>query len=70
MKFVALFLIRLYQLCKGPFLVGGTCRFAPSCSEYAYQAFSKYGFFKGFKLMIVRLSKCHPWHPGGCDEVP
>ncbi len=69
MKYLALALIRLYQLCVAP-LLGCTCRFAPSCSEYAAEAFRQHGFCKGCWLMMKRLSKCGPWHPGGVDEVP
>jgi len=69
MKYLALFFIRIYQLCIAPF-TSGACRFAPSCSEYSYEAFQKHGFMKGAKLTVLRLCKCHPWHPGGYDEVP
>jgi uncharacterized protein len=68
MKTIAIKMIRLYQLCVSP-LLGLTCRFAPSCSEYAAEAFQKQGFFKGFWLTVKRLGKCHPWHPGGYDPV-
>jgi hypothetical protein len=69
MKFVFLFLIRVYQLCISPFL-GQCCRFYPTCSEYAMQAFEKHGTLKGFWLTLKRLSKCGFWHPGGFDYVP
>jgi uncharacterized protein len=69
MKKIAIALIRLYQLCISP-IIGNTCRFAPTCSVYASEAFDKHGFFKGLRLTFVRLLKCHPWHPGGVDNVP
>lgn len=62
-------LIRLYQLTFAS-LVGNCCRFQPTCSEYARQAYQKYGFFKGTWLTIKRLLRCHPWAKGGYDPVP
>ncbi|MEZ6047041.1 MAG: membrane protein insertion efficiency factor YidD [Planctomycetaceae bacterium] len=59
-------LIRLYQLCISP-LIGPSCRFQPTCSEYAIQALKKYGVFKGSYKSIKRILSCHPWHPGGYD---
>jgi len=61
-------LIRLYQLCLRPF-VGSVCRFHPSCSNYAIKAIEKHGRIKGSWLTLKRLSKCHPFHPGGDDPV-
>jgi putative membrane protein insertion efficiency factor len=46
------------------------CRYHPTCSEYGYQAFGKYGAFKGFGLTIKRIFRCNPWNPGGHDPVP
>lgn len=62
-------LIRLYQWTISP-LLGSPCRFYPSCSVYAVEAISKYGVAKGSILTVKRLSKCHPFHPGGYDPVP
>ncbi len=62
-------IIRGYQLLISPILPAA-CRFYPSCSEYARQAFLKHGPFKGLKLTCKRLVKCHPYHPGGVDHVP
>lgn len=64
-----LVLIRLYQYTLSPVL-GPACRFYPSCSEYAYQAVSKYGMLKGAALAAKRILKCHPFNPGGIDPVP
>jgi putative membrane protein insertion efficiency factor len=47
-----------------------TCRFCPTCSEYAVQALTKYGAIKGTYLAIRRLLKCHPFHKGGYDPLP
>ncbi len=69
MKVIAIGLIKLYRLCISP-LIGQACRFSPTCSEYALEAFKKHGFLKGFFLMLKRLGKCHPWHSGGIDDVP
>jgi len=68
-KFIFLMMIRMYQVLLSPFL-GPACRFFPSCSEYAYEAITKYGVIKGFYLAGKRLSRCHPFHPGGIDPVP
>jgi len=69
MKYIALFLIKIYQLLISP-IFGHTCRFYPSCSNYTYQAIRKFGFIKGIFLGSKRLLKCHPLHPGGIDPVP
>ncbi|MBU0715271.1 MAG: membrane protein insertion efficiency factor YidD [Verrucomicrobia bacterium] len=62
-------LIRIYQLTISP-LLGDCCRFYPSCSNYCREAIHKHGCFKGLTLGIMRLGKCHPFHPGGVDHVP
>jgi len=69
MKYIALILIKLYQLLISP-LIGNHCRFYPSCSVYTYQAIRKFGFIKGTFLGSKRLLKCHPFHSGGVDPVP
>jgi ribonuclease P protein component/putative membrane protein insertion efficiency factor len=51
-------------------LLGAHCRFEPTCSQYSYEAFEKYGFFKGFYLTVKRLIRCHPYSTGGYDPVP
>ncbi|MBI1730151.1 membrane protein insertion efficiency factor YidD [Candidatus Acetothermia bacterium] len=61
--------IRGYQRFISP-LSSPSCRFVPSCSEYAHQAIAKYGALRGCWLALKRLLKCHPWHPGGIDRVP
>lgn len=62
-------LIRIYQWCISPFL-GPHCRFEPSCSHYAVEAFKQFGLARGTLLTLNRIRKCHPWHEGGCDPVP
>ena len=49
--------------------VPAACRFYPTCSVYASQAVQKHGVLKGMFLSLRRLSRCHPWHPGGYDPV-
>lgn len=61
-------LIRLYQKLISP-LFPARCRFYPTCSSYAVQAIERYGVLRGGWLTARRLSKCHPWHPGGYDPV-
>ncbi len=69
LKTLALWLLRGYQVMISP-LLGQTCRFSPSCSNYSMQAIERFGFFKGVFLTAARLLRCHPFHPGGYDPVP
>lgn len=59
-------LVRGYQLIIGPHLPN-TCRFQPTCSNYALQAFEQYGALKGLVLTVYRLLRCHPWGGHGYD---
>lgn len=61
--------IRFYQICISP-LLGPSCRFTPTCSEYARQAILKHGPFKGLYLAVRRLLRCHPWGGSDYDPVP
>lgn len=69
MRTTVVFIIRLYQTLISPFMVP-SCRFTPTCSQYAIEAVNRFGVFKGSRLAIRRLSSCHPWHEGGYDPVP
>jgi uncharacterized protein len=64
-----IWLIRGYQYGISPFL-GRSCRFHPSCSEYAVESLQRHGVLKGLWLAVRRIGRCHPWHPGGYDPVP
>ncbi|MGL4820388.1 MAG: membrane protein insertion efficiency factor YidD [Bacilli bacterium] len=63
-------LIRLYQIYLSPWKATPTCRFYPTCSQYGLEAIEMHGALKGSYLMIKRILKCHPLHPGGVDLVP
>lgn len=62
-------LVRGYQVALSPLLVG-TCKFVPSCSDYFIQAVREWGAIRGGWLGIRRLTRCHPFSPGGIDPVP
>ncbi|MBO7313096.1 MAG: membrane protein insertion efficiency factor YidD [Alistipes sp.] len=62
-------LVRFYQLCISP-LKPPSCRFTPTCSQYAIEALCKHGPIKGLYLTVRRLLRCHPWGGSGYDPVP
>lgn len=62
-------LVRFYQLCISP-LKPPSCRFTPTCSQYAIEALRKHGPIRGLYLTIRRLLRCHPWGGSGYDPVP
>ena len=66
---IFLLLIRLYQYLLSP-LLGASCRYTPTCTQYGVEAIRKHGPFKGGWLTLKRLSKCHPWGGHGHDPVP
>lgn len=68
-SFLLLVLIRGYQLLVSPFFPP-SCRYFPSCSEYARQAVTRHGPFTGAWLAVKRLARCHPWGGLGYDPVP
>ncbi len=61
--------VAFYRVVLSP-LMGGACRFKPSCSEYAAQALRRHGGAKGFRLAAARILRCRPGRPGGEDPVP
>ncbi|ADU65563.1 membrane protein insertion efficiency factor YidD [Desulfurispirillum indicum] len=69
MKHVMILIIRFYRYIISPMLPP-SCRFTPTCSSYALEAFTRHGFFKGFYLTLWRLLRCHPFCKGGYDPVP
>jgi hypothetical protein len=69
MNKIIILLISFYQKYISP-LKPATCRFYPTCSEYAAQALKEYGLLKGLKLSIGRILRCHPFNPGGYDPLP
>ncbi|MFE4708475.1 membrane protein insertion efficiency factor YidD [Peribacillus simplex] len=62
-------IIRFYQVAISP-LKPPTCRFYPTCSHYGLEAINRFGPIKGSWLALIRILKCHPFHPGGIDLVP
>ncbi len=68
MRVIAILILRIYKYTVTP-LLAPSCRFTPTCSEYAIEAISKYGFLKGFARSLKRIIRCHPFCPGGYDPV-
>lgn len=62
--------VRFYRRSLSPLKGGGTCRFSPTCSQYAQEAITAHGALRGGYLSARRLLKCHPLHQGGFDPVP
>ncbi len=69
MKTLLIWLIRGYRLVISP-LFPPSCRFQPTCSQYAIQAVERFGALKGSWLALKRILRCHPFNPGGYDPVP
>ena len=69
MRWFIIQVIRGYRFLLSPWL-GSHCRFYPSCSCYAMTAVERHGALRGSGLALRRLLRCHPWSPGGIDEVP
>lgn len=70
MKRILIALVRFYRKNISPYKGGTTCRFVPTCSQYALEALEKYGAVKGSLLAIRRILRCHPMSKGGYDPVP
>lgn len=66
---LAMLAVRLYQVLAPAFL-RGHCRYAPSCSAYAHEAFERHGCVRGLALAARRIARCHPFVAGGYDPVP
>lgn len=69
LQFLLLGMVRFYRLVISP-LLPPSCRYQPTCSEYAIEAITRYGPFKGLWLTLKRLGRCHPWGGHGYDPVP
>ena len=61
--------VRAYQWCLRP-LLPRSCRFYPSCYDYAHEALTRHGVWRGGRMSAWRVCRCGPWHPGGYDPVP
>ena len=66
---IAVALIRSYQIVLRPHLAG-SCKFCPTCSQYAIEALLTHGLLRGLVLAVRRVARCHPFSPGGVDPVP
>lgn len=69
MKYIGIFLVRFYQKFISP-LKPPCCRFRPTCSAYAIEAFQEWGFIIGLALTVWRILRCNPFSKGGYDPVP
>ncbi|MCI8642700.1 MAG: membrane protein insertion efficiency factor YidD [Lachnospiraceae bacterium] len=70
MKQVLIFFVRIYRKYISPLKGRPTCRYFPTCSQYAIEALEKYGAVKGSYLALRRILRCHPFHKGGYDPLP
>lgn len=61
--------VKVYQWCVSPFLPS-SCRFWPTCSDYAIEAVNQHGSWRGLIMALKRIGRCHPWSAGGIDLVP
>ena len=70
MKRLLICLVKFYQKNLTGLNSAPSCRFIPTCSQYALEALEKYGALKGSYLAVRRILKCHPFHKGGYDPLP
>ncbi|MCR5836554.1 MAG: membrane protein insertion efficiency factor YidD [Lachnospiraceae bacterium] len=68
--FILIKMVRFYQVFISPLKRGKTCRYIPTCSQYAIEALQKYGPIKGTFLAVKRILRCNPFSKGGFDPVP
>ncbi|MDR2848067.1 MAG: membrane protein insertion efficiency factor YidD [Bacteroidales bacterium] len=68
-KYLLVMLVKFYQYCISP-LTPASCRYTPTCSQYAIEALQKYGALKGGWLALKRILRCHPWGGHGYDPLP
>ena len=66
---IATGLVQVYRVVVSPFFPP-SCRYTPTCSEYALEALRRHGVLRGGWMTVRRIGRCHPWHPGGHDPVP
>ena len=66
--YIIIVAIKVYRYLVSP-LLGNSCRYLPTCSEYSIEALKTFGFFKGLFLSIKRILSCHPWKDGGYDPI-
>lgn len=69
MKIILIGIIKIYRKFISPLFLP-SCRFQPTCSQYAIESIDRFGPFQGSIMTIQRISRCHPFHPGGYDPVP
>jgi len=69
MRHIPIILIKLYRYLISPYMAP-SCRYTPTCSEYAIEAIDRFGIVRGSLLALRRIGRCHPWHEGGHDPVP
>ena len=69
MRNILILLIKFYRHAISPY-IAPSCRYTPTCSEYAIEAIDRFGPLRGGWLVLRRIGRCHPWHEGGFDPVP
>tara|TARA_A100001015_G_C14934174_1_gene689711 strand:+ start:51 stop:290 length:240 start_codon:yes stop_codon:yes gene_type:complete len=66
--YILIKLIKIYKYLISP-IIGHSCRYLPTCSDYSIEALKTFGLFKGLALSLKRILSCHPWVDGGFDPV-